>query len=74
MRVDFVKEQVSLDANISYSQAKILQKALQAEYTGIITDPSGTNMTETIQDLEDLAEILGVIIDTSVEGVEQNSV
>ncbi len=74
MRVDFVKEQVEIEATLTFRQTGILQEALQVAYGAIVTDPSGSNTAEAIQDLEDLASTIGLSIDTSVEGIEQNTV
>ena len=74
MRVDFVKEQVDIEATLTFRQTGILQEALQMAYGAIITDPSGSNTAETIQELEDLASTIGLSIDTSVDSIEQNAV
>ncbi len=74
MRVDFIKQETTLEATLSFRQAGILQEALQAQYLAVVSDPSTSNTVEVVEELEGLAAIVGIDLDTSCEAAEQKSI
>jgi hypothetical protein len=56
-----------IEAILSFGQMELLETILQAEVENIVT---GSNNTNDIQDLEDMALSLGVCLDTSVDSLE----
>jgi len=74
MRVDFIKQETTLEATLSFRQAGILQEALQAQYQAITSDGSSSNTVEVVEELEGLALTMGIDLDISCEAAEQNTI
>lgn len=73
MKVDFIKQESTLEAKLTFRQMGILQEALQVQYQSLITE-TGTNTADAAEELEGLSFALGIDIDNSCESLEDNAV